>query len=184
LRIEKVDIMGYSLGGGVALRFAIQHPNAVRKLVAVAVPVKRTGWYPEVLAGMAQLGPEAAEAMKPSTMYKTYAKNAPNPKDWPNLIGKIAELLKRDYDWTNEVAKLKMPILIVVGDADAVRTAHAVEFFELVGGGKQDAGWDGSGKPASQLAVLPGVTHYDIIEKPALAAVVTPFLAAPLPNPK
>jgi pimeloyl-ACP methyl ester carboxylesterase len=69
-------------------------------------------------------------------------------------------------------------VLIVFGDADAVRPAHAVEFFELLGGGKKDAGWDGAGKPASQLAILPGLTHYDIFDKPALVAAATAFLDA------
>jgi pimeloyl-ACP methyl ester carboxylesterase len=178
LRIDAVDILGYSLGGGVALRFAIQHPAAVHKLVVVATPVKRGGWYPEIVAAMSQLGPKAAEDFKPSPLYKTYAAIAPDPKAWPTLITKLGELLRRDYDWTKEVAGLKMPVLIVVGDADAVRTAHAVEFFELLGGGKKDAGWDGSGMPASHLAILPGLTHYDLLPTPALVAAVVPFLDA------
>ena len=73
-----------------------------------------------------------------------------------------------------------MPVMIVIGDADSVRTAHAVEFFELLGGGKGDAGWDGSGMSNSRLAILPATTHYDICSSPALAAAVTSFLDAPL----
>ena len=57
LAIEKTDVMGYSLGGGVALQIAIRHPELVRKLVVVSAPCKRDGWYPEVLAGMVQMGP-------------------------------------------------------------------------------------------------------------------------------
>jgi pimeloyl-ACP methyl ester carboxylesterase len=64
LKLEKADVMGYSLGGGVALRTAIQHPELVRKLVLVSTAYKRNGWYPEVLAAMAQSGPESAERMK------------------------------------------------------------------------------------------------------------------------
>jgi pimeloyl-ACP methyl ester carboxylesterase len=48
LKIPKADVMGYSLGGGVALRVAIQHPGMVRKLVLVSTPCKRNGWYPEI----------------------------------------------------------------------------------------------------------------------------------------
>jgi pimeloyl-ACP methyl ester carboxylesterase len=180
LRIEKVDVMGFSMGGGVALRLAIQHTGAVRRLVVVSAPVKRSGWYPEFRN--AKGAPEAAEAMKSSPVYKSYSEIAPNPKDWPTLITKLFELAGRDYDWSKEVAGLKVPILIAVGDADAVRTAHAVEFFELLGGGKKDGGWDGAGKPASQLAILPGLTHYNIIDKPALVAVATAFLEAAPPK--
>jgi pimeloyl-ACP methyl ester carboxylesterase len=148
--------------------------------VVVSAPVKRSGWYPEFRN--AKGASEAAEAMKSSPVYKNYSEISPNPKDWPILITKLFELAGRDYDWSKEVAGLKVPILIAVGDADAVRTAHAVEFFELLGGGKKDGGWDGAGKPASQLAILPGLTHYNIIDKPALVAVATAFLEAAPPK--
>jgi pimeloyl-ACP methyl ester carboxylesterase len=176
------DVMGYSLGGGVALQTAIRHPGAVRKLVVVSTPFRRDGWYPEVLAGMGQMGPEAAEPMKATPMYELYAAVAPRPKDWPVLLTKLGQLLGRAYDWSGDVEAMKTPTMIVVGDADSVRTSHAVEFFELLGGGKQDAGWDGSGMPDSRLAVLPGTTHYDIFSSPALASAVTPFLDAPAPE--
>jgi len=180
LGLSQADVMGYSLGGGVALQTAIRHPNLVRKVVLVSTAFKRTGWYPEVLAGMAQMGPQAAEPMKATPMYQLYANIAPKVEDWPVLLTKLGELLRTDYDWSKEVAALKVPALIVVGDADSIRTAHAVEFFELLGGGQKDAGWDGSGMSKSRLAILPGITHYTIFSSPVLASTVTPFLDAPL----
>ena len=184
LGIEKADVMGYSLGGGVALQTAIRYPGAVRKLVVVSAAFKRDGWYPEILAGMAQMGPAAAEPMKQTPMYQLYSKIAPKPEDWPVLLTKLGELLKKDYDWSKQVAAIKAPTLLVVGDADAVRTAHSVEFFGLLGGAQRDGGWDGSGRPNAQLAILPGTTHYDIFVSPALASTATQFLDAPMPNTK
>jgi pimeloyl-ACP methyl ester carboxylesterase len=178
LGIEKADIMGYSLGGGVALRTAIQHPGIVRKLVVVSATFKRDGWYPEIVAAMSQMGPGAAEPMKQSPMYQMYARIAPKPADWPVLLSKLGDLLPQDYDWSKEVASIQAPTLLVFGDADAVRPEHAVQFFELLGGGKKDAGWDGSGMSKARLAVLPGLTHYNIFSAPALASTVTPFLDA------
>jgi pimeloyl-ACP methyl ester carboxylesterase len=175
---EKADVMGYSLGGGVALRTAIQHPDVVKKLVLVSIAFKRDGWYPEIVAGMAQMGAGAAEPMKQTPMYQLYARIAPKPADWPVLLTKIGELLRKDYNWSKDVAAIKVPTLLVFGDADAVRTAHAVEFFELLGGGKKDAGWDGSRMSNARLAILPGLTHYNIFSSPALASTVTPFLDA------
>ena len=182
LGIEDADVMGYSLGGGVALRTAIQHPEVMRKLVLVSTPFKRDGWYPEILAGMGQMGPQVAEQMKQTPMYQLYASIAPKPEDWPVLLTRLGELLRQDYDWSNEVAAIKAPTLIVVGDADSVRTAHAVAFFELLGGGKVDAGWDGSGMSNARLAILPSMTHYNIFSSPTLAAVVASFLDAPMPG--
>ncbi len=101
LHFEKADIMGYSLGGGVALRTGIQYPEVVNKLVLVSTPFSSAGWYPEVLAAMRQMGPEAAEGMKQSPMYQIYAKIAPKPENWPVLVTKMGELLRHDYDWSN-----------------------------------------------------------------------------------
>jgi pimeloyl-ACP methyl ester carboxylesterase len=179
LGIGRTDVMGYSLGGGVALQTAIRHPDSVRKLVVVSAPLKRDGFYPEVLAAMSQMGPSAAEGMKQSPLYQLY----PNV-NWARLFTKLGDLLRKDYDWSKEVAAIKSPTMIVFADADAVRPAHIVEFFGLLGGGHKDAGFDGSGRPVAQLAILPGLTHYNISSSLALATAVTPFLDAPMPATK
>jgi pimeloyl-ACP methyl ester carboxylesterase len=181
LKLEAVDLMGYSLGAGVAIRTAIQHPEIVRKLVVISTPFKRDGWYSEVRSAMSQGTPESAQAMKQSPMYEMYYRIAPRPKDWPVLITKLGEMLRRDYDWSEEVKFLKIPTMIVVGDSDSVRPGHAVEFFELLGGGKEDAGWDGSKMPKAKLAILPGVTHYNVVDSASLILTVKPFLDAPAP---
>lgn len=85
-------------------------------------------------------------------------------------------LAEEDYNWSSEVARIKAPVLLVFGDADAVRTALAVEYFELLGGGKRDGGWDGSGMSNTQLTVLPDVTHYTILQSPLLVPIVGRFL--------
>lgn len=109
-------------------------------------------------------------------MHHAYASVAPRPEDWPTLVGKLGQMLAKNYDWSKDVQQLRVPTMIVVGDADAVRTAHAVEFFELLGGGKSDAGWDGSGMSSARLAILPATTHYNILSSPVLASLVKSFL--------
>jgi len=184
LGMPKADVMGYSIGAGVALRTAIRHPEVVNRLVLVSTAFRRDGWYPEIRAGMDQMGPGAAEPMKQTPMYQLYARIAPRPADWPVLITKLGELVRKEYDWSKDVAAIKAPTLLVFGDADAVRPAHAVEFFELLGGGKKDGGWDGSGISSARLAILPGLTHYTIFASPVLASTVTAFLDAPGSAPK
>jgi len=176
LRLGTADVMGYSLGGGVALQTALRHPEKVRRLVVVSAVFQRDAWFPEVRTGMDHLGPQLADMMKPSPVYQRYTKLSPRP-DFAGLLGKVGALVKQDYDWTGEVGKLG-PTLIVVGDADGMSPARAAEMFARLGGGQRDPGWDGSAtRSPSQLAILPGVTHYDMPVRPELAATVERFLA-------
>jgi pimeloyl-ACP methyl ester carboxylesterase len=178
LGYEQADVMGFSLGGGVALRTAIQHPSSVRKLVLVSWPFKRDGWHPEMIAGFDAMGPEVAESMKQTPMYEVYREIAPRVENWPILVAQVTGLVKLDYDWSAEVRDLPMPVMIVAGDADGLPPRHAVEFFELLGGGRRDAVWDRSGMTRHGLAILPRLTHYDIDVAPILATSVAQFLDA------
>ena len=182
LKLERPDLMGYSLGGGVALLVAVRHPELVGRLVIISTPIKRSAFYPDILAQQGQVGAAAAEAMKQTPMYQLYASIAPRPEDWPRLLGKIGDAMKDDFDFSKEVAAIKAATLVVAGDADIFPPAHAVEVFGLLGGGKRDGGWDGSGRPTSRLAILPGLTHYAIFSAPALASTVIPFLDEPTPK--
>jgi pimeloyl-ACP methyl ester carboxylesterase len=183
LHLRKADVLGYSLGGEVALRMAIAHPGSVRKLIVVSATFRRDGWYPEILAQMQGLDEKAAEQMKQMDLYQTYRKVAPRPDDWALLCSKLGALFRQDYDWTSEVAQIKAPTLLIFGDSDAVRIRHAEEFYELLGGGQKDGGWDGSGIPRVHLTVLPAQTHYTILDSPRLPALVNEFLSAPVRSP-
>src|SRR3954469_1682193 len=88
---ERADVMGYSLGGEVALRTAIQHPERVRRLVVVSVPFSRDGNFPEVLSTMDAMVPEAADMLGQSPLYELYARIAPRPEDWPRFVGKVTD---------------------------------------------------------------------------------------------
>ena len=179
LRLSRPDIMGYSLGGGVALQIAIRHPDVVGRLVVVSTPFRRNGFYPEILAQQGQVNAAAAEALKQTPMYQLYSSIAPRPQDWPRLLEKIGEAMKVDFDLSKQIAGITATTLIVAADADIFPPAHAVELFGLLGGGKRDAGWDGSGRPKSRLAILPGLTHYNVFADPALAATAIAFLDQP-----
>jgi pimeloyl-ACP methyl ester carboxylesterase len=172
LKLPQADIMGYSLGGGVALQAVIRHPEILRRLV-VSAPCKRQGIYPEVLAETGKIGPGAGEMMKQSPLSKMYP-----DVNWAVLFTKLGQLLSTDYDWSREVAGIKTKTLLVFADADAVRPEHIVEFYGLLGGGQRDAGLDGSKRPLNQLAIVPGQTHYSISSAPVLVEVVGPFLSA------
>lgn len=175
LKLGTADVMGYSLGSGVAIQTALRHPDRVRRLVVVSGVFAREMWFPEVRVGLDHLGPHLADMMKPAPIYQVYTKVSPKP-DFAGLLGKIGDLVKRDYDWREKVKALP-PTLIVVGDADGVSPARAAEMFALLGGGLKDPGWDNSaGRPASQLAILPGVNHMTMPTRPELVTTVERFL--------
>ncbi|MBY8873875.1 alpha/beta fold hydrolase [Micromonospora sp. PLK6-60] len=175
LGLVEPDLMGYSLGGAVALRTAIRHPGLPRRLVVVSAPCKRAGWRPAVLAALAGHDERTAERMRGTPAHLRYERVAPRPGDWPVLWAKSGELLRHDYDWSAEVAALALPVLLVFADADSVPVSHVAEFFGLLGGG--------DGRSTARLAVLPGHTHDDMPGAPALPAAVLPFLTHPVHEP-
>lgn len=176
LGYDTVDVMGYSFGGGAALRLAVQHPEVVRRLVIVSAPYAQNGFFPEMLPQQAAVSAAMADMMKETPMYKSYVAVAPRPQDFPRLLDRMGELMRAPYDWTEDVKKLKGPVLLVYGDADMVRPEHIVTFYQLLGGGLQDAGWQREHISKNRLAILPNVTHYEMFLSPALVPAVLPFL--------
>ncbi|MEW5915657.1 MAG: alpha/beta hydrolase [Gemmatimonadota bacterium] len=183
LRLQRPDVMGYSLGGGVAIHTAIKYPELIGRLVAVSALIRRNAFYPEILQQQAQVTSAAAPMMKETPMYQLYNAIAPRPADFPKLLDKLGDLMKKDFDLSQQFAGIKATTLIVAADGDIFPPAHAVEMFGLLGGGKRDAGWDGALRAQNaQLAIVPGTTHYNLFADPALAAVVIPFLNANAAN--
>ncbi len=176
LGYTQVDVLGYSLGGGVGLRLAVQHPALVRRLALVSTGYAQDGFYPEMLPQQAQVGAALAEMMKDTPMYKSYVAVAPNPGDFPELLNRMGALMRTPYDWSEDVRKLAMPVMLVYGDGDMFRPEHIVKFYQLLGGGLRDAGWGRENMSKNRLAILPDLTHYDIFLSPKLATTVLPFL--------
>lgn len=172
----QVDALGYSFGGGAAFRLAVQHPQKVRRLVLVSAGYAQDGFYPEILQMQAQVGAAMADQMKGTPMHESYMRVAPRPDDFPKLLDQMGALMKKPYDWSADVLKLPMPVMIVFGDSDMYRLEHVVKFYQLLGGGLRDAGWMREHMPKNRLAIIPDQTHYDIFFSPKLPATVLPFL--------
>jgi len=178
LRLTTPDVVGYSLGGGVALHTAARYPTKVRRLVMVSANLRPDAIYPEMRLQQGQVNAAAAEFMKDTPMYQLYQRVAPRPEDFPRLLDKIGASMSKDFDYTEEVRGLKMPTLVVAADADMAPPGHYVEVFKLLDGGLRDGGWMGEGRPKGghALAILPGLTHYNIGNSPLLAAATLAFL--------
>jgi pimeloyl-ACP methyl ester carboxylesterase len=182
LEIPKADLVGHSFGGASAIRAAIQHPDKVRRLVVISSPYARSGWYPEAQEGMSQVGAAMAETMNETPTGKA-AQQWPEPQRFPQFLDKMGKMLGEDYDWSADIAKLPMPVLLVFADNDSVSQKHIAEFFALLGGGVKEPGWQNTQLSKSRLAVVPGYSHYNLIVSPEVPQIVGKFLADPLTNP-
>src|SRR5205814_74149 len=109
-------------------------------------------------------------------MYQSYAAVAPRPQDFPKLLDRMGEAMRKPYDWSEDVKKLTMPTMLIYGDSDMYRPEHIVKFYQLLGGGLKDAGWMREHMAKNRLAILPDLTHYDIFLAPELAQTALPFL--------
>jgi pimeloyl-ACP methyl ester carboxylesterase len=178
LGLDRPDLVGYSLGGGVALHTAAKYPAKVGRLVAASANIRPDAIYPEMRAQQGQVSAAAVEFMKDTPMYQLYQRVAPRPEDFPRLLDKMGESMSKDFDFSEEVRSLQVPTLIVAADADMAPPSHYVEVFKLLGGGLRDGGWMGEGRPEGghALAILPGLTHYNIFGSPLFAAVTLAFL--------
>jgi len=177
LALASPDVVGYSLGGGVAWQTAFKYPKKIRRLVAVSANIRADAIYPEMRAQQGQVNAAAADFMKDTPMYQLYQRVAPRPEDFPRLLTKIGDSMSKGYDFTEQVRGLRVPTLIVAADADMAPPSHYVEVFKLLDGGLRDGGWMGEGRPKGghALAILPGLTHYNIFSSPLFAAAISPF---------
>jgi pimeloyl-ACP methyl ester carboxylesterase len=178
LGLDKPDVVGYSLGGGVALHTAARYSAKVGRLVAVSANIRPDAIYPEMREQQGQVSAAAADFMKETPMYQLYQRVAPHPEDFSRLLDKIGASMAQDFDYSEEIRSLQVPTLVVAADADMAPPSHYVEIFELLDGGRRDGGWAGEGRPKGghALAILPGLTHYNIFASPLFAAVTLAFL--------
>jgi pimeloyl-ACP methyl ester carboxylesterase len=168
LKVENADIVGYSMGGAIALRLALKHPALVRKAVVFGTGYSGAGFPPGFLEGFKTLKADDI----PAAFRQAYEKVAPDPKGWPTLIEKIKGLVANAKDMTaDDLKAIKAPVLVMIGDADIVRAEHAVEMYRLI--------------PNAKLGILPVSDHFAFVQRADwIAAMTKAFLEAPMPEAK
>jgi pimeloyl-ACP methyl ester carboxylesterase len=176
LGFERVDVLGFSFGGMVAFRLAVQHPDVVGKLVLASAPYAETGFYADIRAQQLGITRDNAAAFMQTPMYDAYKAVAPRVEDFPEFVGRMGDAIRKPFDWSDQAKTLKPTTLLVYGDSDMFEPEHIVRFYQLLGGGLGDAGWDGAGMARHRLAILPGVTHYGMSDAPGLVDAALAFL--------
>ena len=163
LQITDTDVFGYSMGGGVALALAIQHPALVRKLAILgsgAGAAKDTR-EPETLRQFQSMTPETFHFPQ---VKDPYTRVAPDPSKWPVLVSKILQHVADFQGFAmQDVRSIQAQTLIMQGDHDGIRPEHAVEMFRNI--------------PHAQLAIFPDSDHFLLFTSPEkVLAILTPFL--------
>ncbi|MBX4931504.1 alpha/beta fold hydrolase [Rhizobium bangladeshense] len=176
LGYDKLDVFGYSFGGGVALHMAANAPDQVRRLVILSAPYAQNGFFPEMLPQQAAVGAGMAEMMKDTPMFLSYKAVAPDVSEFPKLLDAMGALMREPNEYGDAVAKLTMPVMLMYGDADMIRPEHIVDFYQKLGGGLRDAGWMRENMSKNRLAILPDLTHYETFASPLMANMAMTFL--------
>jgi len=178
LDVPQADVFGFSIGGAAALHLAIGHPELVRKLIVSSAAFHPDGMRPE---NKEAVGRMTVEMIAGTPMEQAYRAKSPHPDRLQTLLDKLGGFDEGVAGWSDaDIEGIPAPTLITVGDCDAVRLDHALRFVRLRGG---DVNGDFAGVPASQLAVLPGTTHFFGLARTALVLdVVLPFLDADMPS--
>jgi pimeloyl-ACP methyl ester carboxylesterase len=178
LKIERADIIGYSLGGGVAMQCAIRHPEKVRKVVSISAVIRRDGWVKEAN----DFWPTFTwELFKGTPMEAEYKKLSPTPDKFPDFVNHIKATALRPYDFgADKLKATKAPMFFIHGDADGVRLDHIAEMYRLKGG---EMHGDMHPRSASRLAILPDTTHVTLMNRmTTIVPMVNDFFDAKPPK--
>jgi pimeloyl-ACP methyl ester carboxylesterase len=172
LKIPSADLIGYSMGGGVAMQCAIRHPEKVRKVVSISSVFRHDGWVKEAVDALPKI---TAEAFKGSPVEAEYKRLSPTPNEFPDFVKHVIAMASKPYDFgADRLKATKAPIFFIHGDADGVRLEHISEMFRLKGG---EVHGDVRPRPASRLAILPDTTHVALMDRmPVIVPMVNDFL--------
>ncbi len=174
LKVPRADLLGYSMGGAVAMQCAIRHPDQVRKAVILSSTFRRDGVVPEGLEGLSTL---TADAFKGTPIEVEYKKLSPTPEAFPSFVQRLLATASKEYDFgADKLKATPAPMFFIHGDADGVRLSHIAEMYRLKGG---EVHGDIKPHSPSRLAILPNTTHVTLMQRMSLIVpMVNDFLDA------
>lgn len=174
LTISRADLIGYSMGGNVAMQVAVRHPDQVRRVVVISSTFRRDGMVQEALDVLSTL---TAEVFKGSPIEAEYKRLSPTPDQFAPFVQRMVAADGREHDLTAaQLQATTAPMFFIHGDADGIRLQHVAEMFRLKGG---EIHGDLRPRSASRLAILPNTTHVTLMERMSIIVpMVNDFLDA------
>jgi pimeloyl-ACP methyl ester carboxylesterase len=174
MKIKQADVLGYSMGGGVAMQVAIRHPDKVRKVVSISAVFRHDGWVKEALEAFPKM---EAGMFKGSPIETEYKKLSPTPEQFETFVKRVVQMDIKPFDFGAEKLKAtKAPMLFIHGDADGARLDYISEMFRLKGG---EIHGDLRPRSESRLAILPNTTHVTLMDRlDVIVPMVNDFLNA------
>lgn len=158
LKIDSADIAGYSFGGAVAYKFAIQSPKRVRNLVIISATYKSAGWLPVINNAFKGMKPEF---FTNTPMQAAYDAVAPDKTKWTKFLEQMIASAKEPFDFGDaNISKITAPVLIIAGDNDGLDKIELVKTYQLLGGA---VAADMGAMPKSQLAIVPSQGHVSLM---------------------
>jgi pimeloyl-ACP methyl ester carboxylesterase len=174
LKLSRADLIGYSMGGGVAMQVAVRHPDQVRRVVVISSTFRRDGMVQEGLDAMPKL---TAEVFKGSPIEAEYERLSPTPDQFSKFVERMVAAYSKGNDWSaDQLQSTTAPMFFIHGDADGIRLQHVAEMFRLKGG---EIHGDLRPRSASRLAILPDTTHVTLMQRmDIIVPMVNDFLDA------
>jgi pimeloyl-ACP methyl ester carboxylesterase len=168
LKISRADVIGYSMGGGVAMQVAVRHPDQVRRVVVISSAFRRDGMGQEGLDALSKL---TAEIFKGSPLEDEYKRLSPTPDQFSKFVERMVAANSKGHDLSaDQLRSTTAPMFFIHGDADGIRLEHVAEMFRLKGG---EIHGDLRPRSASRLAIVPNTTHVTLMQR---ADVIVPMV--------
>lgn len=147
LKIDKVDLVGWSDGGIIGLDIAMSHPERLDHLYAQAANITTDGVDPSVAE-------DAVFNSYIARMAGDYAKMSPTPDQFDGFVAQIGEMWATQPNWTDaQVAAITVPTAVVAGDHDeAILRPHTEKIAALI--------------PGAKLVILPEASHFAMLQAP------------------
>lgn len=111
LKLEKVNIIGWSDGGITGLIFNFQNPNLVNKLVTIGANTHPNGIKEELWSSIKE---------------RYESTNDEKEKRRLNLMIKYPNITE------NDLKKIKNPVLVIAGDNDEIKLEHTEQMAKMI----------------------------------------------------